>query len=241
MKLLVDGDIIAYTAAAASETPVNWGDGLWTLHAYEQDVQGSIIEAMSKLMEGSGCTAVVTALSAKDNFRKSVDPTYKANRKNVRKPMLLGYAKDFLYDHYNGVIWDNLEADDVLGILATEETDTVIWSTDKDLKTVPAKHFIDGEIVEITEDEGNYWFYYQTLVGDLTDNYSGCPKVGAKTAEKILGEACTWDAVAKAYLKAGLSEDVAIHQARLARILRAGEYDKETGEVILWTPPSGDK
>ena len=25
-------------AATASETPVHWGDGLWILHAYEQDV-----------------------------------------------------------------------------------------------------------------------------------------------------------------------------------------------------------
>ena len=36
--LLIDGDIIAYKAAASAETPVNWGDGLWTLHSFEQDV-----------------------------------------------------------------------------------------------------------------------------------------------------------------------------------------------------------
>lgn len=239
MKLLVDGDIIAYTAASAAETPIDWGDGLWTLHAFEQDVKGSITEAMSKLIEATSSTEVVTALSHGDNFRKSVDPTYKANRKNIRKPMLLQYAKDFMYEEYNGVIWKNLEADDVLGIMGTEDEDTLIWSTDKDLKTVPGNHFIDGEVVSISQEESDYWFLFQTLVGDLTDNYSGCPKVGAKTAERILQDKCSWDVVVNAYRKAGLSEDVALTQARLARILRAGEYDKETGEVTLWTPKNG--
>jgi hypothetical protein len=239
MKLLIDGDIIAYTAATKAETPVNWGDGLWTLHAFEQDVESDIDEAVSKLVTSSICTEVVTALSDASNFRKQVDPTYKANRKNIRRPMLLQYAKDYMYEKYNGVIWENLEADDVLGIMGTEDDDTLIWSLDKDLKTIPGKHLIDGEVVTISPLEGDYWFYSQTLIGDLTDNYSGCPKVGAKTAEKILAHDCSWNAVVVAYMKAGLSEEVALTQARLARILRTGEYNKETGEVTLWTPPNG--
>lgn len=239
MKLLIDGDIIAYTSATKAETPVNWGDGLWTLHAFEQDVRESIDEAMSKLLTDSGCTDVVTALSDAANFRKQVDPTYKANRVGIRKPMLLPYAKEYMYDKYNGVIWENLEADDVLGIMGSEDDNTIIWSTDKDLKTIPGKHLIDGEVVTISQEEGDYWFYYQALVGDLTDNYSGCPKVGAKTAEKILAHDCSWTAVVVTYMKAGLSEDVALTQARLARILRAGEYNKETAEVTLWTPKNG--
>jgi DNA polymerase-1 len=36
--LLIDGDIVAYKATVSAETPINWGDGLWTLHCYEQDV-----------------------------------------------------------------------------------------------------------------------------------------------------------------------------------------------------------
>ena len=33
--LLVDGDIVAYKAATIAETPINWGEGTWTLHAHE--------------------------------------------------------------------------------------------------------------------------------------------------------------------------------------------------------------
>jgi len=239
MRLLIDGDIIAYIAATKAETPVNWGDGLWTLHAFEQDVESDIDEAVSKLVTSSACTEVVATLSDANNFRKQVDPTYKANRQNIRRPMLLQHAKNYMYEKYNGVIWANLEADDVLGIMATEDDNTVIWSTDKDLKTIPGKHLVDGEVITRSAEESDYWFYFQTLIGDLTDNYSGCPKVGAKTAEKILAVDPSWNAVVVAYMKAGLSEEVALTQARLARILRTGEYDKETGEVTLWTPPNG--
>ena len=39
-----------------------------------------------------------------------------------------------------------------------------------------------------------------------------------------------------AYEKAGMTEEEALVQARVARILRNAEYTRKTGEVILWTP-----
>jgi DNA polymerase-1 len=137
---------------------------------------------------------------------------------------------------YNTIMYRNLEADDVLGILGTKNRDTIIWSEDKDLLTIPAKHWINGEVVEITEAEANYQFLYQTLIGDSTDNYKGCPTIGPKTANKILSSGCTWEAVVEAFKSKGLSEEVALENARLARILRDGEYNTETGEVYLWQP-----
>lgn len=239
MKLLIDGDIVAYQAAVSAETPVNWGDGLWTLHAYEEEVVAKIEQHLSLIMGDLHFDKIQVAISDIKNFRKDVDPQYKANRKNIRKPMLLQFAKDYLFEKYDGLIYPNIEADDVLGIELTADPDCVIWSTDKDLKTITGVHLVDGELVNIDPETSDYWFYYQTLVGDLTDNYQGCPKVGPKTAEKILDKDCSWDAVVAAYIKAGLSESVALQNARLARILRAGEYNTETGEVYLWTPPNG--
>lgn len=233
--LLIDGDIIAYKAAASAETPINWGDGLWSLHAFEPDVEARLEDQIHKLMEAPAQDCIIT-LSDKANFRKKVAPYYKANRKDVRKPMLLGWAREYLTSKYNTIMYRNLEADDVLGILATKNPDTIIWSADKDLLTIPAKHWINGEVATITEEEANYNFLFQTLVGDSTDNYSGCPTVGPKTANKLLSSGCTWDAVVTAFKSKGLSEEVALENARLARILRDGEYNTETGEVYLWKP-----
>ena len=233
--LLIDADIIAFKACASAETPVNWGNGLWTLHCWEDEVAVRLDDQISKLVDEAPVQDCVLALSDKTNFRKEVASYYKANRSDVRKPMLLPWARQYLIDNYNTIIYKGLEADDVLGILGSNPaSDTIIWSEDKDLLTVPASHWIDGEVYEQDKDGADYNFYYQTLVGDSTDNYKGCPKVGSVTAHKLLGADCSWDTVVTAFAKQGLSEAVAIEQARLARILRDGEYDTDTGKVTLW-------
>ena len=232
--LLIDGDIIAYKASVSAETPVNWGDGLWTLHCWEDEVAIRIDDQITKLTDEAPVQDCIVALSDKENYRKELAPYYKANRSKTRKPMLLQWARDYMTSKYNTIIYRRLEADDVLGILGTANPDTIIWSEDKDLLTVPAKHWIDGEVVEISQEEADYNFFTQALVGDSTDNYKGCPSVGHKTAEKILEFGDGWDAVVRAYISKGLSEEVALENARLARILRDGEYDTDTGKVKLW-------
>tara|TARA_R110002096_G_scaffold370836_1_gene564267 strand:+ start:12697 stop:13419 length:723 start_codon:yes stop_codon:yes gene_type:complete len=233
--LLVDGDIVAYKAATVAETPIDWGDGLWTLHANEKDVIISMEKFMETIIEQSGCNKVITCLSGDKLYRKDVAPYYKANRKGTRKPMLLNFAKKYLSDNYNGKVEDKLEADDLLGILGSADNTTVIWSADKDLLTIPAYHLIGGKVVEVDEEEANYHFLSQSLVGDATDNYKGCPTVGAVKADRVLTQhGATWQTVVETYEKHGLSKEVAIENARLARILRDGEYDFKTKEVKLW-------
>ena len=162
MRLLLDGDIVAYTAAVSAETPVNWGDGLWTLHAYEQDVIAKIEDSIVGITSELEFDKIQVALSDINNFRKDVDPQYKANRQNIRRPMLLQFAKDYLFEKYDGLIYPNLEADDVLGIELTSDPDCVIWSTDKDLKTITGVHLVDGELTHIESQVSDYWFLYQT-------------------------------------------------------------------------------
>lgn len=87
-----------------------------------------------------------------------------------------------------------LEADDVLGILATHSTlvkgEKIIVSHDKDLGQIPGLH-----LNPMSPDEGVYriapafarrLLAYQVLVGDSTDNYPGRPGCGPVKAEKIL-------------------------------------------------------
>ena len=58
-QLIIDGDIIAYKAAATSETPINWGDGLWTLHAHEEDVKKYVDDFIFTLKKDSKCKTPV--------------------------------------------------------------------------------------------------------------------------------------------------------------------------------------
>ena len=235
--LLLDGDIIAYQCASAAEQPIKWDDDCWTLHAFESDVEQRIDSFIDNLKQQTGISKVASAISHTKNFRKEVAPYYKENRKDIRRPMLLKHAKSYLMSEYTGIVLPNLEADDVLGMYASQGLDYVIWSTDKDLLTVPGLMVIDGEVKENSIENADYNFYKQTLTGDMVDNYPGCPKIGPKTAEKVLKDQDDmWGAVVQAYQNAGLSEAVALENARLARILRTNEYDFDKQQPILWQP-----
>jgi DNA polymerase I len=238
---LVDADIIAYQAAAASEHPFNWGEGLWTLHAFENDAIVHLENAITSIIEATGVTELRMALTSPNNWRQDVLPTYKMNRVGVRKPMLLPFMRQYLTDHYHTIAMPRLEGDDILGIEASTSGSTIVISLDKDMKTIPGNHFHLGtrQLFTVSEAEADYNHLFQTLTGDTTDGYAGCPGVGKVTAAKLLdGKSFEemWDIVVRAFKKAGLSEEEALQQARVARICRASDFNPITQEVILWTP-----
>ena len=137
--------------------------------------------------------------------------------------------------------WDHLEADDILGILGTRDPESIIVTIDKDLKSVPGNHWNpdkkeDG-IVKISQDEADLFFLIQAIAGDSTDNYKGVPGVGMVKARRLLEkEGATWQTVVDAYAKADLPESEALLNARMARILRASDWDEENNTVNLWNP-----
>ena len=80
---------------------------------------------------------------------------------------------------------------------------------------------------------GNYW---SARGIDPVDGIKGIPGVGDKKAEVILGSRPSWGAVEQAYIKAGMTRDDAIQQARLVRILRWEDWLDKKQEVRLWLP-----
>ena len=249
MKFLVDADIVAFKAASAVEQPVNWGNGLWTLHSFEHEAIDHCIAYFDKLKDTLGDGELKLFLTGENNWRKEILPSYKSNRKDKRKPMLLMFLRNWMQAQFNAVVQDGLEADDLLGIYATASPkDTMIISEDKDLKTIPALLFNptkDSAPRLISEFEADYHHMTQTLTGDAVDGFQGCPTIGPKTAEKILKDCTTsadlWDAVLATFKKQKLSEEVALVQAQVARICRDTDFDTNTGKVIPWVPNSKTK
>ena len=242
-KLLIDGDILIYKIATANEVATNWGD-LWTLHCDQKRCEAEVDNAINDLGSNLEADDYVVCLTDKDNFRKDILPSYKDNRKAKRKPMVLGALREYVMKKHNGVVWKNLEADDVMGIMATEPTDEkrIIVSIDKDMKTIPCKLSQDGMTVDdVPLKLANYWHMIQTLTGDKTDNYDGIEGVGIKTAEKLIQKYTNvshkdlWKIVQGIYKDKGYTEAEALQQARVAHICRHGDYNKKTGEVKLWT------
>ena len=242
--LLIDGDILLYKIAMNNEVETHWGDDLWTLHSDAKICKADVDLVLDDLGASLEADDYVVALTDSKNFRKDVLPSYKSNRKDKRKPLALKELREYVIKKHRGVIWDNLEADDVMGIMATEPTDEerIVVTIDKDLKTVPCNLSSDGLHVErIPERMADYWFMIQTLTGDKVDGYDGVEGIGIKTAEKLIKKYTNvplldlWKIVKKIYIEKGYTEAEALQQARVARILRHGEYNKKTGEVKLWT------
>ena len=75
------------------------------------------------------------------------------------------------------------------------------------------------------------------MAGDNTDGYSGVPGIGVKRATAIFKDkGYNWKTVVETFADKDLSEEVALMNARLARILTVEDYDFEKREPILWTP-----
>jgi len=239
---LIDGDIYIFAAAAANEYECQWNTWLWTLHADLDNAIASLEGVLAKLVDDLKLDRLVMALSDGANFRKAVMPTYKHNRVGKRKPIVYQAMREWVQEVYEVHMYPALEADDVLGMKATDPDmlgEKIIVSIDKDMLTIPCTSYNSnsGKTVVVTEEDADRAHLLQTLTGDATDGYPGCPGLGPVRALKLLDkEGWTWDTVLAAYDKAGLGEEVALQNARVARILRWDDYDFENKEVKLWTP-----
>jgi DNA polymerase-1 len=232
ITLLIDADIIAYKCAVTNQT------------ANEANSKAaSIINRYVNLLQADHA---LVCLSDKTNWRKKVLPTYKSNRKDIERPILLDYVKQHLMDNFESIIYPGLEADDVMGILSTHPTKIegkkIIVSEDKDMRSIPGWLYNpskDVQPVYISEHEADRYHLYQTLTGDSTDGYRGCPNIGPVKATKILDTYHPnnwWNAILDAYRCQGLSEANALTQSRIARICRATDYDFISNNVLLWQP-----
>ena len=256
--VIIDGDVIVYKVAEAVASSydietneddefiyrnIGWANKNSAIDCFE-----TMIDKVCKSCKAD--KAVICLSDMKANFRKVINPNYKANRKQI-KPILYEFIRNYIEKQSGYKLYEKptLEADDVIGILATTDKiikgDKVVWSMDKDFKTIPCKFHRakpDGKSTSqiVSPEEADWWFMYQTLIGDTVDGYYGCKGIGEKRAKKILGEIgeypiyVMWQSVIDAYKSKGYTEEDALLNARMARILHFEDYDFKKKEAILW-------
>lgn len=255
--LLIDGDIEAYRAACFCEDSIDW-DGTGSLEERHRIASfahacAMVTDSIASYQERLGIPKVIVCLSCVHNWRKTIWDGYKAHRSKP-KPLILEELRGWLAKKYPSAEWWGLEADDVMGVMATTLPDAyVIVSIDKDLKTIPGHRFNPRKpeegVVFTDKDSAFIWHMTQTLTGDSSDGYKGCPGIGPKKAEKIIAAAIAenqvdwrnsvWSAVEQTFVEKGLTAADALLNARLARILQAGDLvETHPRRVLLWQPPS---
>lgn len=243
--ILIDGDTLIFSATSATEHEEQWDTWEWTLVGRLDEAIDHFQTALGKIVDRLKPTQTIIALSDDRRWRPSVDPGYKSGRVKSRKPCHYKPLREWVQENYRTYIKPTLEGDDVLGILATHpkviEGEKIVVAIDKDLKQIPGQlyNYDREELTTITLEEADRFFYLQTLMGDVTDGYHGCPGIGPVKAAKILDAAESgqeWAAIVATYEAAGLTEADALRNARVARILRAQDYNYQKGTVRLWNP-----
>ena len=236
--MLVDADYVVYKSCAGAETEIDWGDDVILVTSKFSEAYANVRRDLLKIINNFlwDVPELILFFSDSVNFRKSIQPSYKGHR-NRKKPC--GYKRviNRLKTEYKVVIMPTLEADDALGIYATQNPGSVICSPDKDMRQIPGKLFDMSELMNVEDAEGKKWHLVQTLAGDQTDGYSGVPGIGVKRAVTLFEEkGYSWKTVVQAFADKDLSEDVALENARLAKILTADDYDFDKQQPILWSP-----
>ena len=177
--LLIDCDFLAYKAAQACEEGIDFGNDVIIAQSNFSGVLKIFEREIKKVKTAMMDDDLILHFSSSKNFRKKIYPDYKGHR-NRRKP--LGYRRlvNHCRDNYNFVCRQGLEADDSIGIDATNpkymNEDFIVVIPDKDMKQIPGVLWnLTDDVEEITKEDGDKWHLIQSLAGDPTDGYSGCP------------------------------------------------------------------
>lgn len=285
--LLIDADTLVYKAGQRAEQVIQWDESLFTLHAELDDGISEFNQIVDRMRDELEADRIVMALTdySVPNWRNGVYPDYKKERHegNKRRPILWGPLRDFIHaeagDQWETFQRPSLEGDDVLGILLTGKRikgKKICVSIDKDMNTLPGLHLsydnafkadgvLSDHVYEVTQEEADRFHMVQSLAGDATDGYGGCPGVGMIRAQRFLEEGAVlvphehefkrgarkgdteirwlpgdpgteWEVVVSVYESYGLTAEDALRNARVARICRVDDYDFQKKEVRLWNP-----
>ena len=237
MKLLIDCDFVVYKCCAAAEAEIDFGDDVILVTSTFKDAYSCVKRELNRIANKFGSfDEMILFFSDSKNFRKDIQADYKGHR-NRKKPC--GYRRVIkkLTEEYSVIRMPTLEADDAMGIYATKNPGNIIVSPDKDMRQIPGMLYNFDESFTITKEEGEKWHLIQTMAGDNTDGYAGVPGIGVKRATSLFEEkGYSWKTVVNAFKEKDLSEEVALTNARLARILTTEDYDHEKMEPIPWSP-----
>ena len=188
MHALIDADTPVISAAIVSED------------ATEEIARARLRMNISSIIDGcSKIDSFTLYVSGGRNFRKDIDPSYKANR-TLPDPKYREMLRQYLIQDWGAIECVGYEADDACGVYQTDKT--MIVGIDKDLLQVPGYHYswpivrkgvVQREAIwqEVSEEQGWRNLFTQCLTGDVTDNIKGIRGIGHVKAAKILEDCHT--------------------------------------------------
>jgi len=217
MKALIDSDSLIYKHASINQDVTEWDEDTVTITTNLAKAIRGIDRNIADIVEAVDADDYLCVLSPKKTFRYDVLESYKGNRKPPKHPLeLLKPLRRHISNALKTHTPTYVEADDYCVWKMYEEPgEWVLCHIDKDLNQAPGAHYNYNKLTtyRVDQDEADYLFYLQTLTGDTSDGYKGCPGIGPKKAEKILqpldlsNEQEIWEAIVATYEEKELTED----------------------------------
>jgi hypothetical protein len=149
-------------------------------------------EAIGALRDKFTSSNMLFCFTGSNNFRDHIafEKKYKGTRKLSDNEEHTSNLKlkvvEYVGERYPSLLYDDLEADDLLSMLQDE--DTFIYSEDKDLKQVPGTHWDikKGEFYKISKDDALKFLMKQMIEGDTVDNITGLKGYGPASCKTLL-------------------------------------------------------
>lgn len=151
------------------------------------DCKKHIDDLIKNILNYTKSTHYLLFLTVGKNFRYTIYPDYKANRKKLEKPRYFDAVKEYLVSKYKAIYHFGLEADDLCLIYNKKYLNSFICSTDKDILNLQGSLFNYKNYKWINNDKktADLYFWGSMITGDSIDNIKGIPKKGEKFAEHI--------------------------------------------------------
>lgn len=152
----------------------------------EEEIIDSCNDLIGNILIETNCSGYVLVIGGKNNFRKQLNPLYKANRKG-ELPEKFGFTKQVLIDKFGAVSFDGAETDDYLNIMKLNIPNSFIACIDSDLiEGLQGTHYNwkKKEWITTTDDQANKKFWGDMIIG-THNNIKGIPKKGKVYVDKL--------------------------------------------------------
>lgn len=228
---LVDGDFIAYRCAASCEPNKSTRPD----REPEYVALGRASDICDRIGDRCAPQELRIYLAGGRNFRKLLDPSYKANRLSQPRPVHLDAVRDYLVRKWGAsVITEAYEVDDRLAMEA--QANTVICSIDKDLRQIAGEHYnpVKDTFEVVSVEDAARTLYASMLIGDASDNLRGIDGLGPVKSGRLLHGLSP----AEAHLKVlGIYQDHGrdfFHAHRMFSLLRSQEeYEEVMAQIEI--------
>ena len=178
MILLFDIDSLLYSCCFNVESKEE------AIHKFDENYQ-KVVNDLEELWD---IEQVIPFGLSRNNFRKFITKTYKANRVS-EKPPYFNELCQYVREHYKPEVANGMETDDLVAIYRQKigQENCIIISIDKDYKQFEGTiyNYNQRKIIQLNKRQALYNFYEQMIVGDTADNVNFCKGYGKAYAKKL--------------------------------------------------------